>query len=141
MVEDSAPRATDDGVVVPTDVDPLQQAIDQHTGPKLAQLDIEIAGATDAATFYPSHPEALKYKDQIEQGFNNLKAQGKAFSRQAVWDWFRGNDKNFNTFVKEAMETEKKKLEDAEHATTVDSSGRPVVDSPKAFFTSSSVLV
>ena len=45
-----------------------------------------------------------------------------------VWG---GSKKNFDGLVKEAMETEKKKLEDAEHATTVDSSGRPVIDSPK----------
>ena len=90
VVEDSAPRATDDGVVVPTDVDPLHQAIDQHTGPKLAQMDIDIAAATDAATFYATHPEVVKHKDEIEQAFNNLKAQGKAFTREAVFEWWRG---------------------------------------------------
>lgn len=117
--------------VQPTDLDPLQQALEQATGPKFAKMDIDIAGATDAATFYATHPDMVKHKDEIEQAFNDLKAQGKAFSRQAVYEWWRGNDKNFQRLVGEAVEADKKKITEAEESTTVDSSGRPVIDSPK----------
>lgn len=128
---------TETPTVEPTEVDPLQSAIGQHTDPKFAQQDIEIASATDAAIFYATHPELVKHKDDIEGAFNNLKAQGKAFTREAVYEWWRGSQKNFDNLVKEAVETEKKKVDDAENATTVDSSGRPVVESIKVDHTSS----
>lgn len=123
------PGPTETPVVQPTEVDPLKLAIGEQTNSRFAQQDIEIAAAADAGMFYATHTEALKHKDEIEQAFNNLKAQGKAFTREAVYEWWKG--KNFDKLVGQALEDEKKKVSDAEHATTVDSSGRPVVESVK----------
>lgn len=118
-------------VATPAEVDPLTQALDQHTGPRFAQQDIEIANAKDSGLFYSTHPECIKHQAEIEQGVQNLIAQGKPFTRQAVWEWYRGSQKNFDGFVKEAVEVEKQKISDAEHSGTVDEAGRPVIQSPK----------
>ncbi len=127
----------DDGVVKPTEVDPLNQAITQSTDPRFAQQDIEIAAAADAALFYATHPDEVVNKDEIEQAFNNLKAQGKAFNREAIRDWRRGSQKNFDKAVSDGVAAEQKKIKDAEDGVTVDGSGRPVLDSPKVDHTSS----
>ncbi|KKN66177.1 hypothetical protein LCGC14_0474670 [marine sediment metagenome] len=122
---------TDTVIVQPTDtVDPLTQALDSHTGPKFAQQDIEIANAKDSGLFYSTHPECIKHQEAIENGVQNLISQGKPFTRQAVWEWYRGSQENFDGFVKEAMETEKTKVKEAEDAQTVDAAGRPVIQSP-----------
>ena len=129
---------TDIVPVVPTEtVDPLTQALDSHTGPKFAQQDIEIANAKDSGLFYSTHPECVKHQDAIENGVQNLISQGKPFTRQAVWEWYRGSQKNFDGFVKEAMDTEKAKIKEAENDQTVDSSGRPLVQSPSVDHTNS----
>ncbi|KKL25628.1 hypothetical protein LCGC14_2403370, partial [marine sediment metagenome] len=129
---------TDTVTVRPTDaVDPLTQALDQHTSPKFAQQDIEIANAKDSGLFYSTHPECVKHQEAIENGVQNLISQGKPFTRQAVWEWYRGSQKNFDGFVKEAMETEKTKVKEAEDAQTVDSAGRPVIQSPTVDHTNS----
>ncbi len=131
------PEPTDAVTVQPTESDPLGQALEQHTGPKFAQQDIEIANAKDSGLFYSTHPECIKHQEAIENGVQNLIAQGKPFTRQAVWEWYRGSQKNFDGFVKEAMDTEKAKVKDAEDAQTVDSSGRPLVQSPTVDHTNS----
>ncbi|KKK94079.1 hypothetical protein LCGC14_2686440 [marine sediment metagenome] len=129
---------TDTVTVQPTDtVDPLGQALEQHTAPKFAQQDIEIANAKDSGLFYSTHPECIKHQEAIENGVQNLISQGKPFTRQAVWEWYRGSQKNFDGFVKEAMDTEKAKVKDAEDAQTVDSAGRPVIQSPTVDHTNS----
>ncbi len=131
------PEPTDTVTVQPTESDPLQQALESHTGPKFAQQDIEIANAKDSGLFYSTHPECIKHQEAIENGVQNLIAQGKPFTRQAVWEWYRGSQKNFDGFVKEAMETEKTKIKDAEDSQTIDSSGRPLVQSPTVDHTNS----
>ena len=132
------PEPTDAVTVQPTDaVDPLSQALENHTGPKFAQQDIEIANAKDSGLFYSTHPECIKHQEAIENGVQNLISQGKPFTRQAVWEWYRGSQKNFDGFVKEAMDTEKAKVKDAEDAQTIDSSGRPLVQSPTVDHTNS----
>ncbi|KKM22844.1 hypothetical protein LCGC14_1621170 [marine sediment metagenome] len=130
----------DDNVTVQateTVVDPLTQALDQHTGPKFAQQDIEIANAKDSGLFYSTHPECIEHQSDIEAGVQNLIAQGKPFNRQAVWEWYRGSQKNFDGFVKDAMDKEKAKIKEAEESQTVDSGGRPVVQSPSVDHNSS----
>ena len=129
VANEPEPGPTETVPVQPTEVDPLQSAITQHTDPRFAQQDIEIAAAADAGLFYAAHPEALKHKDEIEAGFNNLKSQGKAFTREAVYEWWRGSAKNFDRLVAEGVEADKQKVKDAENAETVDASGRPVVQS------------
>ena len=131
------PEPDDKVTVQPTDSDPLGQALEQHTAPKFAQQDVEIANAKDAGIFYATHPECTKHQEAIENGVQNLIAQGKPFTRQAVWEWYRGNQKNFDGFVKEAMDAEKAKVKEAEDAQTIDSSGRPLVQSPTVDHTNS----
>ena len=128
---------TDTVTVQPTDSDPLGQALEQHTAPKFAQQDIEIANAKDSGLFYSTHPECIKHQEAIENGVQNLISQGKPFTRQAVWEWYRGSSKNFDGFVKEAMDTEKAKVREAEESQTIDSSGRPLVQSPTVDHTNS----
>ncbi|KKL18626.1 hypothetical protein LCGC14_2473650, partial [marine sediment metagenome] len=109
---------TDTVTVQPTESDPLGQALEQHTAPKFAQQDIEIANAKDSGLFYSTHPECIKHQEAIENGVQNLISQGKPFTRQAVWEWYRGSQKNFDGFVKDAMDTEKAKVKEAEDAQT-----------------------
>ena len=139
-VQQPVVEPTETVTVHPTDtvvVDPLTQALDQHTGPKFAQQDIEIANAKDSGLFYSTHPECIKHQEAIENGVQNLISQGKPFTRQAVWEWYRGSAKNFDGFVKEAMDKEKTTIKDAEDAQTVDAAGRPVIQSPTVDHTNS----
>ncbi len=130
------PVATEGEVVKPTDADPLGDAIGAHVNPQLDKISLEVASAKDASLFYATHPDRVKYKDQIETAFDNLVAQGKPFKREAVFEWLRGSDKMFSEAVKEGVAAEQQKIKDAEEGVTVDESGRRVIDSPTIDHTS-----
>jgi hypothetical protein len=94
--------------------DPLANIIGAHVNPALQQMGYEIADAKDAALFYVDHPEMHAHKGEIEKAFNSLKAQGTPMTRSAVADWYRG--KNFDKFVEERKDSEKKAAERARDA-------------------------
>lgn len=123
------PQATDN-TLKPTE-DPLKAAIDPIIKPGLDRANLESAGARDAATFYPSHPEAVEYRDEIEKGFDSLQAAGTPFKRQAVWEWLKGSPKYFDKFVQKQIAVDKQKTTDAENLVTVDGSSRPVTPALK----------
>jgi len=128
-----APTATDDGHPKPAtqagEADPLLNALDQVTAPKIDKATLIAEGAQDAAVFYATHPEAVKHTDALEASFKDMMDQGRPFTRAALFEWFKG--KNFEKFHEEKVNADKKTAEEAEHSTTVDSGGRPVLESPK----------
>lgn len=92
-------------------VNPLEAVINPIVAPHIKQAALVAEGARDAATFYISHPEAIKYQDELEKAFNALLNQGTPFTRAAVWAWYRGQ--NFDKFLQEARETDQAKIEQA----------------------------
>lgn len=94
-------------------VNPLQAVIDPLLAPHIQRATLAAEGARDAATFYVGNAEAVKYQGDIEKAFNALLAQGTPFTRQAVWEWYKG--KNFDKFLQEARTTDQKKVEDAKN--------------------------
>jgi hypothetical protein len=121
----SRPQATEN---------PLQAVIDPLIAPHIVKANLAAEGARDAATFYVSVPEAVKYQKEIEQIFNAMITQGTPFTRQAVWEWYRG--KNFDKFVQEARQADEKKISDAKNIVDAGGglrpSGGPVKDAHSA---------
>lgn len=92
-------------------VNPLQAIIDPIMAPHIARATLAAEGARDAATFYISTPEAVKYQGDIEKAFSALVAQGTPFTRAAVWAWYKGQ--NFDKFLSEARAEDAKKVDEA----------------------------
>jgi len=124
--EPVTPEPTPSSVTpVPTEANPLKEAVDAYTAPGLAAAKLDSQAARDGTIFYAAHPEAQKYMKEIEGAFDKLVQQGTPFSHDAVWEWYQG--KNFQKFHTEAVEADKLKLEDAENAETISQNGqRPV---------------
>lgn len=114
---------------------PLQAVIDPLIAPHVNRAALAAQAAQDAAVFYSSHPEAVKYQPDIEQAFNQLIAQGTPFTRQAVWEWYRG--KNFDKFVKEEQEKDQAKINAANNVADGGGGIRPAGGPVKDAFTAS----
>ncbi len=104
-------------------VNPLQAVIDPLIAPHVQRMNLVAEGARDASTFYVTHPEAAKYQAEIEKAFNALMTQGTPFTREAVWDWYRG--RNFDKFLQEARASDDQKLQDAKLHSDSTSGTRP----------------
>lgn len=116
------PRAT---------INPLEAVIRPIIDPMLRTVGIAAASAEDLSLFYATTPEALKYRDKIEEAFKSLVDQGTPFKRQAVWEWYRGKKENFDKFVKEAREQEELVLAGAKNAQDLGGGNRPLSGSFK----------
>ena len=82
---------------------PLTDAIREAVGPDLAAVGLAAQSALDMASFY-SNPKnhddgAIEHRDEIEQAFTRLAASGHPFTRQDVWEWYKGH--NFDKFSAE----------------------------------------
>lgn len=106
---------------IPTEANPLKEAVDTYIAPGLAAAKLDSQAARDGTIFYAAHPEAQQYMKELEGAFDKLVQQGTPFSHDAVWEWYRG--KNFDKFHAEAAEADKHKLEDAENAETIGQNG------------------
>lgn len=98
---------------------PMQSLIDPIIQPHLRRLEAQTAAAQDAAIFYASTPEAAKYRDEIEKGFNQMLSQGSPVARAGIWDWYKG--KNQQKFIDAAIkdhDSELQKAKEAEDAAT-----------------------
>lgn len=104
-------------------VNPLQAIIDPIMAPHIQRATLAAEGARDAATFYISTPEAVKYQVDLEKAFSALMAQGTPFTRKAVWDWYKGQ--NFDKFLSEARAEDAKKVEEAKQNADGGSGQRP----------------
>lgn len=69
---------------------PLEAVINPIIEPHLRRLGVVAASAQDASIFYASHPEAIKYRDDLEKAFRTTVEQGAPYSRQALWEWLVG---------------------------------------------------
>ena len=101
---------------------PLEPVVMSVAQPHVNRAIIEARDAKDAAMFYAEHPEGLKYKKEIEEAFDQLKAQGTPFNRDACYNWVKG--KNLDHFVTEGVKARDLAVERAQNATSVDSGGR-----------------
>ena len=97
-----------------TQADPLRGVLDPYLQPIAQRAQLAAEGAIDAVLFYQGVPKAGKYKDQIEQAFKRLVQAGTPFTRQDIWNWFKGQ--NFDTFAKEHAEEQKAAAEAAAQA-------------------------
>lgn len=59
-------------------------------GPYIAPVAMEARGAVDAAVFYPSHPQALKYATEIEQTHSAWATRGIHTTRAEIWTYVQG---------------------------------------------------
>ena len=98
---------------------PLKALIDPLVQPGLAQARLEASSAADVAYFYHAHPEALKYREDLEKARLRCMEQGTPYTMLSLWEFYRGSAKNFDKFVKDGIEAEKVKIAEAEEAATV----------------------
>lgn len=88
---------------------PLAEVIAPIVNPHLRKLGVEAASARDAAIFYATHPEAIKYKDDIERGWEAMAKAGVYLTREAIFNHWKGQniDKVLEDRAKAAQEAER----------------------------------
>lgn len=98
---------------------PLKAIIEPYVQPGIKRAQLEASSASDVAYFYHAHPEALKYKEDLEKARKACLEQGTPYTMQTLWELYRGSAKNFDKFVKDGIEAEKAKIAEAEDAATI----------------------
>lgn len=116
---------------------PLKAVIEPIMAPEMNRLRMLAEGAQDAAVFYGTNPEAIRYKDQIETNFKALMQNGTPFTRDALLKYVKGHPENIQKLVDEGIAAEKKKLADAAEAETLGGGHRPQSAQVKDAFTAS----
>jgi hypothetical protein len=116
---------------------PLKAVIAPIIEPEMNRLRMVAEGAADAAIFYGTNPEAIRYKDQLETNFKALMQNGTPFTREALLKYVKGHPENLKQLVDEGIAAEKKKVADAAEAETLGGSLRPQSGPVKDAFTAS----
>jgi hypothetical protein len=114
---------------------PLKAVISPIIEPEMNRLRLMAEGAQDAAVFYGTNPEAIKYKDQIETNFKALMQNGTPFNREALLKYVMGHPENIKKMVDDGIAAEKKKIADAAAAETLEGGFRPSGGQVKDAFT------
>lgn len=102
---------------------PLEAVINPIIEPHLRKIGVVAAAAQDASIFYASHPEALKYRDDIEKAFRTTVEQGAPYSREALWQWYVGKKRVEGVDI--YADIEKARTDAARNAQGVEGGARP----------------
>lgn len=97
--------------------DPVAQTIAPYVAPIVQNLGLQIQAANDKGDFYAMHPEATKYRGDIESMFNQLMTQGRPMEREAVWYYYKG--RNAEAFAEEAAKSQKDQVAQSNAANAV----------------------
>lgn len=92
--------------------DPIRDVINPYLAPVARHLALQSELAQDAAVFYPGTPEALPFRDRIEQVTMAMANMGRPATRQQVFNYLKGGEL-FNHFVDSTI---KQRQEAAERA-------------------------
>lgn len=106
------------------DADPVARVIAPIVGPPLQAVSLQAQAAMDAATFYATNPDAVKYRDKIEAKFAETMAVGRPVPRQDILNWMRGGPL-FKEMVEEEVKRRQEAIANANAATTAGGGQRP----------------
>ena len=108
---------------------PLTDAIREAVGPDMQAIGLAAQSAMDMASFY-SNPKNLDdnvmtHREEIEQAFTRLAASGHPFTRQDVWEWYKGH--NFEKMSEERAKRHDETVTRTGERTAVIGPGSPPV--------------
>lgn len=102
------------------EADPVHKTVQPIVQPALNQLNLKADNAFDYAQFYHEHPEATKYRSDVEGKFNEFLSKGLPIQRRDVWKWVQGE--KMDEIVKDRMTQREADERRAHEAATVNGS-------------------
>jgi len=96
----------------PIQPDPIRDVVAPYIAPVARYLGLQAELAQDAAVFYPGTPEALPFRNRIEEVTMALAQAGRPATREQVFNFLKGGEL-FNHFVESTI---KQRQEAAERA-------------------------
>jgi len=104
--------------------DPVTKLVAPIVAPALQHVSLQAQAAMDAATFYATNPDMVKFKDKIEEKFSETMRSGRPVPREDIKNWMRGGPM-WKEMVEDEIKRRSDAVQNANDASTAGGGGRP----------------